>query len=393
MEVKLKKILLVDDELHILKALGRVFMDTDYEILTAESGDEALQMLATNSVDLIMSDMRMPRMDGYELLVRVKKDYPDIIRIILSGYTDEKIVLKALQNSVAILYVVKPWDNSKLIKMLEQVFETKEILISANLLSIINKTEHLPTMEDSYHRILELIDKEADLSTISQEIEKNQSTTIKILHVANSAYYNIKTGSIKQAITYIGIQNTRNLVWSTSIMEGFITKDRYRSEIELIWNHAYITNKLVSFLYQKHLNKKLPDTASTTGLMHNIGIVLLIHNYGEEYIKLVKNAIEQRRSILEAERERYLVTHNEVGSYLLKWWEFPYDIVEATMYHGSPLDQNIINNELVCVLHIAQGYAWKKLNVELVDNLDIRTFELLNITIDSFEDSLATMTL
>lgn len=389
----MKKILLVDDEVHILKALCRVFMDTDYEILTAESGEEALRILASDSVDLIISDMRMPHMDGYELLVRVKKDYPDIIRIILSGYTDEKIVIKALQNSVAILYVVKPWDNSKLLKTLEQIFETEEVLISANLLSFINKTEHLPSMEESYYKILELIDKEADLSTISEEIEKNQSTASKIMHVANSAYYNVKTGSIKQAITYIGIQSTRNLVWSTSVMEGFIPKESYRKEIELILNHAYITNKLLSFLYQEYLKKKLADTSSTVGLMHSIGLVLLIYNYGDEFIKLLETAMEQGRSVLESEREQYQVTHNEVGSYLLKWWEFPYDIVEATMYHYHPMDTNIVNKELVCALHIAQCYAWKHLNIEIVNNFDVRTFEFLNIDMVRFEKSLETMTL
>ncbi|MDK2807566.1 MAG: hypothetical protein PWP24_299, partial [Clostridiales bacterium] len=96
-----KTILLVDDERPILKAFQRIFMDTDYEILTANSAMEALGLLTSNKVHMIISDMRMPEMDGYELLEKVKLLYPSIIRIILSGYSDETAVLRALQRNLA----------------------------------------------------------------------------------------------------------------------------------------------------------------------------------------------------------------------------------------------------------------------------------------------------
>ena len=81
----LKKILFVDDEAQILKSIRRLFMDTEYEVITAESGSEALDILANNKIDLIVSDMRMPNMSGYELLREVKRRFPHIVRIILSG--------------------------------------------------------------------------------------------------------------------------------------------------------------------------------------------------------------------------------------------------------------------------------------------------------------------
>ena len=386
----MKKILLVDDEIQILKALCRVFMGTEYEIITAGSGQAALEILRDNSFDLILTDMRMPYMDGYELLTQVKALYPNIIRMILSGYSDEKIVFQALQKNIAKLYIMKPWDNKSLLKVIEQVFLTEEILASANLLTLINRVEHLPTIEESYQRIIQLIDKESDLSKIASEVERDQSITSKILHVANSAYFNAKTGSIKQAINYIGIQNTRNLVLSTSIMQGFNAKGIFLDEIKIIWNHAFTTSKLLNFIYQKHLNKKLPEELSTIGLLHNIGMVLLLSNYGKGYLEHLLKALEQKKSILEFERELYHVTHYEVGSYLLKWWDFPYAIVEATMYHHNPLDEKVTNSELVCALHIAQRYAWNLMEIETYETFDLGAFDKLNITIDSFENSLTT---
>ena len=88
----MKKVLLVDDEVQILKALIRVFIDCEYDVFTAENGKDALEILERQEVDLIISDMRMPDIDGYELLSRVKELYPNIIRIILSGFSDERII-------------------------------------------------------------------------------------------------------------------------------------------------------------------------------------------------------------------------------------------------------------------------------------------------------------
>jgi len=389
----MKKILFVDDETQILKALGRVLMDTDYKVNTVDSGEMALEFLKHNNVDLIISDMRMPFMDGYELLSKVKLLYPNIIRIILSGYSDEKVVFNALQKNIAKLYIMKPWENDKLLTIIDQVFKTEEILTSVNLLTLINGTEHLPTIKESYQRILQLIDKESDLSNIALEIERDQSIASKLLHVANSAYYSAKTGSLKQAITYIGIQNTRNLVISTSIIEGFKSNSIVKEKMEKIWNHAFITNKLLSFIYQKHLHKKLPETLSATGLLHNIGLVLFLSNYGQEYLKLMLNAKTQKKCIEELELEKFKVTHNEAGSYLLNWWEFPYAIVEATMYHHKPFDENITNNELVCALHIAQRYAWDLMKEETYEDFDLRVFEYLKISKGDFEISLASFKL
>lgn len=385
----MKKILFVDDELQILRALCRVFMDTDYAIFKAESGQEALDFLKSNYVDMIITDMRMPYMDGYELLSQVKKLYPDIIRIILSGYSDEKVIFKALEKNIARLYIMKPWENDKLLKTIEEIFKTEEVLISTNLLTLINGTEYLPTIESSYQRILRLIDNGADLSKIAEEIERDQSISSKILHVSNSAYFNAKTWSIKEAITFIGINNTRSLVFSTSIMEGFKAEEIVRKKIEIVWKHAVITNKLLNYIYIKYLDKSLSDALLLTGLLHNIGIVLLLSNFGEEYLSLIEDARTKRVDVLEFEFDKYQLSHNEAGGYLLKWWEFPSDIVEAAIYHHNPLDDNVKNRELVCALHIAQKYAWNLMKMESFEKFDLRVFDVLKIIKNDFEDSLS----
>ena len=112
MNYMLKRILFVDDEAQILRSITRLFMDTEYDILTAESGAEALDILEIEQVDVIVSDMKMPKMTGYELLSQVKRKFPDIVRIILSGFSDERIVFDALQKNIAKLYILKPHFSS-----------------------------------------------------------------------------------------------------------------------------------------------------------------------------------------------------------------------------------------------------------------------------------------
>ena len=118
----MKKILIVDDEVQILKALSRMFLDTDYEIFTADNSMEALKLLETTEINMVISDMRMPEMDGYKLLSMIKDKYPDIIRIILSGYADEKPMFQALLHNVAKLYIFKPWNNDSFLESINKLF-------------------------------------------------------------------------------------------------------------------------------------------------------------------------------------------------------------------------------------------------------------------------------
>lgn len=107
-------ILLVDDEAHVLSALRRVFRQENYRIEVAMTGQEALQTLANDRFDLIISDYKMPGMNGAELLRRVKELHPDIIRIMLTGEADTGAVLGAINDGAVYKFILKPWNNDDL---------------------------------------------------------------------------------------------------------------------------------------------------------------------------------------------------------------------------------------------------------------------------------------
>jgi diguanylate cyclase (GGDEF)-like protein len=115
-------LLAVDDEPNILNAIKRLLRRDGYRVLTASSADEAFNVLATNDVQVILSDQRMPQMSGTEFLSRVRDLYPDTIRIVLSGYTDLNTITEAVNRGAIYKFLTKPWDDDALRQQVNEAF-------------------------------------------------------------------------------------------------------------------------------------------------------------------------------------------------------------------------------------------------------------------------------
>lgn len=113
-------VLLVDDEEPILNSLRRLLRSQPYEILVADSGAKALEILKERPVDLVMTDARMPNMDGATLLAQIRKLYPSTLRILLTGYADVDMMTKAINEGQLYRYLSKPWNDEELVQALRQ---------------------------------------------------------------------------------------------------------------------------------------------------------------------------------------------------------------------------------------------------------------------------------
>ena len=388
----MKKILFVDDEVQILKSLSRLFIDSEYDVFTAESGEEALKIMETQEINLIVSDMRMPNMDGYQLLSKVRVDYPKTLRVILSGHADEKIAFKSLLQNISKFYLYKPWNNDVLLKLVEQIFETEDLLSNNDLLLLINNIEALPTIQASYMRVINLLEMDADISEISQEIERDPAISTKVLHIANSAFYGVKTGSVKQAVTYLGLQNIRSLILATSIMDS-MSLSGGTDFAEELWQHAFLTNKILHFIYEKCLQKKIAGVANSAGLLHNIGFIFMLKYYGKEYLDFRKqSAADDGFDVLALEKLHFKATHQETGGYLLKWWDLPYPLVEAALYHHTPFDSRVVDTTLVIAVHIAQKYAADIMKIPQMTKFYLESFPRLGLNQAEFEAKIDSLT-
>jgi response regulator RpfG family c-di-GMP phosphodiesterase len=113
-------LLLVDDEENVLHSLRRALRTEPYNIFTAQGGEAALQILSTNTIDLIISDSRMPVMDGPTLLAHVQSEWPDRMRILLTGQPDIRSAIKAINDGRIYRYISKPWDDDELCQTIDE---------------------------------------------------------------------------------------------------------------------------------------------------------------------------------------------------------------------------------------------------------------------------------
>jgi response regulator RpfG family c-di-GMP phosphodiesterase len=166
------KILIVDDEENILNALKRLFRKESYQILTAESGEEGMRILDEHEVDLIISDLKMPLMNGVEFLAKAKEMKPDALRIMLTGHADLKSVMDAIDKGEVYRFLLKPWDDEELKVTIKQALDFYYLQKENKVLvrTVKKQNELLKELEKEYPGIA-MVKKDQDGSIILESEE------------------------------------------------------------------------------------------------------------------------------------------------------------------------------------------------------------------------------
>lgn len=369
-------ILFVDDDKSILKSIKREFFSSDYNVFFAEGGEEALKILYENKIDILITDIMMPQMDGHELLKKVKYLYPSIIRLVLSGYTDQKIVFKIINTNLAKTFLNKPWKENELIDTIEGIFHINEKLNNDYVKQIINSSNKLPTLPGMFSKINNLVeDDKSDIDDIIELINTDPVIASKILKVVNSAFYGVKTASIKTAVLKLGLENLKAVIITSEI---FSSGDSYYED--LLWKHSNLTNKITSFIYQYIYNKKIPDNYSTAGLLHDLGKVVFLKMFEEKYEKVLRMKEEKPElSISSCESNVFNFSHEELGAIIFNYWDLPSAIVEVTLNHHNPMKSSNQFKDIVSIVHLADYFSWIGLNDRFLPEIKDEVFDYLGI--------------
>jgi len=169
------KILCVDDEPNVLSSLKRLFLDDDYTILTATSADEGLKVLEQEHIQLVISDFRMPSMNGVEFLRKVYTQWPDTVRMVLSGYADASAIVSAINEGHIYKFVPKPWNDDDLKVTVSNAIE-RYFLFKKNLeltSELRTKNEELAELNVALKKLLE--EKSANLEFRSKVLAIHQN--------------------------------------------------------------------------------------------------------------------------------------------------------------------------------------------------------------------------
>ena len=180
-EEKKYTILFVDDEPNILRALKRALFKMNINMLLAESGKKALELLESHTVHVVVSDMKMPHMSGAELLEQVAKLYPDTFRVVLTGFADIDSTIKAVNQGKIHRYLQKPWDNQELMNTLEEGLERVKLKDENARLQKLTRLQNKKLKDINANLEQTVIKRTKQIKLALQRIEKHNLALEQVL--------------------------------------------------------------------------------------------------------------------------------------------------------------------------------------------------------------------
>ena len=349
-----KRVLFVDDEPRILDGLRRMLrsMRHEWEMSFAESGQEALDILAKESFDVIVADMRMPGMDGAQLLSEVRKRH-QTVRIVLSGTADREAILHAA--SSAHQYLSKPCDAETLKSTLVRAGALPGLLANDELRRLISQMETLPSLPSLYNELLEeLQSPELSTEAVGQIVSRDMGMTAKVLQLVNSTFFGggQHVPSPTQAVTLLGLETVKTL--ATHVFSPFNQAELENLSLDSLWDHSVAVGAFAKRIARAEgAGQRSANCALVAGLLHDVGKLVLAANFPEEYGTALALSTRKGNGLPEAEEETFGATHAEVGAYLLGLWGLPDPIVVATAFHHSPTRSQVKQFSPLTAVHVA----------------------------------------
>ncbi len=256
------RILCVDDENSILRSIRRSFFDEEVHITGVTSGSEALEYCKKNEIDCIISDYLMPEMTGYELLETIKKRYPSVIRIMLSGYVEKEVILKSLFDYTAVTFFAKPWDEDLLKSRIYQLLECKRSVKQEKLWALINNGFPIRKELPAPLKVRIPVFTYTTGGRLEEFLRNDCLYYLKLLHLGNADYLN---GSGTWALSELMDIPGRDY------LEEVVSSDR-RSP-DSTGNYIHASMEITSVLYRdiytmlfQETPPELPDYASIAQL-------------------------------------------------------------------------------------------------------------------------------
>lgn len=357
----MKTLLFVDDEPRVLQGLQRQLrpMRQEWDMQFVPGGLEALKFLAQRPVDIVVSDMMMPVMDGSELLTEVLKRHPQTVRIVLSGHADREAVLRLV--GPAHQYLSKPCDADELRKAIVRAFALRDLLGNERLKQLTARIQGLPTLPTLQKRVSDELGKESpNIEAIGQIISRDLGMTAKILQLVNSAFFGLAQpiDTPAEAAVYLGLNTLRSLVLSVGIFAQYEKMDCRRFSLDVLAQHSWLTAAIVRHVaHLEARDHKTIDQSFLAALLHDVGQLVLAFGLPEEYAAVIESARTQNIPLCEVEQRYFGATHADVGAYLLALWGLPNPVIEAVALHHQPARAAAPEFSAVLAVHVADALA------------------------------------
>lgn len=349
------RVLFVDDEPSVLGGLRDALRGQRdrWDMTFVSSGVEALAVLDRTAFDVVVADLRMPRMDGATLLSRVMTHHPKVARIALSGFAADETMARAMP--VVHEFLMKPCGPDQLRQVIDRTSMLRELLRNEALRRLVDGLDALPSMPPTYDAIRRAVSAGiGDVDQLTRILEAEPSIAAGVLELVGSGYFGRARGigSVRQAIPYVGVDLLKGLSLvahvTCALDEAGGAKPGARHR------EGLLTARLV----RAFLGPERAEEGFTAGLVHDIGETVMSACLGEAYRSAVADASRTHQDLHDIEAERFGATHAQVGAYLLALWGLPLSIVEAVACHHEPASFVYDDVELVAAVHVADALVF-----------------------------------
>ena len=336
----MRRILFVDDEPKVLDGLRRMLysLRNEWQMEFAEGGPQALQRLAQSSFDAVVTDMRMPGMDGEELLQQVMHLYPETVRIVLSGQCDRETVLKTVDP--AHQFLTKPCSPQTLKSTLVRACEARDQLQSVWHRRMVSQVTSVPSDPGCYAGLAsELRSSNASLTRAAEIIASDVGMTAKIMQLVSSSFFGTPQtpADATGAALLFDLDTLRALVFSTRAFSAFGAAGIDAELADRLNSHSRVVAAgAKAIVLAEGGSPAQAGQAWLAGFLHDVGLLVLAQNVSAWFSEALATAVAEPLPLDEVERGATGETHAEVGAYLMALWGLPEAIVDTIAFHHRP---------------------------------------------------------
>lgn len=356
----MQTVLFVDDNPQTLDGYKRLFQSQKchWNAIFADNAGLAVDLLETRYIDVIISDLEMPIVNGAILLQHVKKVSPHTIRIILSGCSEDKMIMETVKSAHRIF--PKPSSYEAIIDILDRSYYLHQLIMSPNARRILMEVGTIPSIPLLLQEIMIAVEDEScSLNDIAKMISQDMGMSVNILRLVNSPYFGLPNEivSIEQAVSLLGLEIIKTLIISVHFFESF--KTPHEAELDELLNHSLNTANFCKKIFTSmKRNREESDRAFITGFMHDLGKLILMSYFPQKYSKFIAKLSEKENSAdtISIEQAFFEANHGEIGAFLLGLWGFKDETIEAVAFHHSPMNAKYVDPLLLAALHCADVY-------------------------------------
>lgn len=349
------RIYFVDDEQQLLDGLQNLLRKQRrvWDMKFLLGGEAALAALAEQPCDILVTDMRMPGMDGAQLLEQVQARYPEVIRMVLSGQADDAQIARTLP--VTHQFLSKPCDTETLMAAIERVLAVRAAVTDPSVRAVVGRFAALPSPKGIYEELLRAaaspLTTQAEFGAI---IAKDPAMSAKTLQIVNSAFFGLPQhlASIPQAVAYLGVESIKSLSLMANVFDAAAKADLRHFSLEELQRRSLLTAALAQRLVR---DPGYAEQAFAAGMLHDIGILVTAIGMPERFRAALAAAEVTGTEWLEIEATRLGVRHAAVGGYILAAWGLPPGVVEAVVLHHDEAPASGAHRHVVEAVRLAQA--------------------------------------